>query len=133
MKNISSSEYKDKIALKNVGISDQKKMMTLPLSSQMMTAKAKNHMSGKRVRITDLKEITKGMENIIIKSDCEGEEHSIFNEEADLDNIYKMQIEYHKGVQALPKILQEKGFRIRIQKVANTILSGEVGWIYALK
>ena len=98
-----------------------------------MTAKAKNHMSGKRVRITDLKEITKGMENIIIKSDCEGEEHSIFNEEADLDNIYKMQIEYHKGVQALPKILQEKGFRIRIQKVANTILSGEVGWIYALK
>ena len=133
LKNISNSQYKNKIILVNAGVSNHDEIITLPTNSQTMTAKAKRHIVGKQIRIMDLNHITNNMKNVIIKSDCEGEEHKIFNEEANLDNVYKMQVEYHGGLQNLPKILKEKGFKIKTKKIAKTILSGEVGWIYAYK
>ena len=44
-----------------------------------------------------------------------------------------MQIEYHGGVKELINILKGKGFKIRTKKIAMTLTSGEVGWIFAWK
>ena len=132
-KNITNSRYKNKITLINAGVSSHNDTVVLPTTPQTMTAKAKSHMAGKQIRIFNLNQTINNIKNLIIKSDCEGEEHTIFNEEANLDNVYKMQIEYHNGLQNLPKILKKKGFKIKTKKIAKTILSGEVGFIYAYK
>ncbi len=132
-KNISKSQYQKKIKLTNAGVSNHDEVITLSNASQTMTARAKKQKVGKEVQILNFNHIAPKAKNIIIKSDCEGEEHNIFKEDTNLDNVYKMQIEYHAGLQNLPRILEEKGFKLRTEKVANTILSGEVGWIYAYK
>lgn len=133
-KNINSSYYKNKITLINAGVSGYSEVaIKLPTSPQTMTAKAKRHRTGKQIRVLNFNQIIRKLDNLIIKSDCEGEEHTIFNKYTDLNNVYKMQIEYHHGMQNLPKILCQKGFKIRTQKKADTILSGEVGFIYAYR
>lgn len=70
--------------------------------------------SGKGVFVESrtLDQALKGLKNVVIKSNCEGAERSIFNE-ANLDNVYAMEIEYHTNNPApLIKTLKDKGFRV---------------------
>jgi FkbM family methyltransferase len=133
-KNINGSSYRNKIKLINAGVSgNSASTIKLPTSPQTMTAKTRSHRTGKRIRILNINQIIGNTKNLILKSDCEGEEHTIFSEDINLANIYKIQIEYHYGMQKLPSILAKKGFRIRTKKKVDSILSGEVGFIYAYR
>ncbi|MDE1762319.1 MAG: hypothetical protein KGH78_03970 [Candidatus Micrarchaeota archaeon] len=82
-------------------------------------------------KVEDISGILRGKRNVIIKCDCEGSEHSIFKADLDLSDVYRIQMEYHHGVGAIPGILREKGFRVSTQKLEDTIRFGEVGFIYA--
>jgi hypothetical protein len=71
---------------------------------------------------------------IIIKCDIEGAEHKVFTKDANLDNVYKLQIEYHGGPKAIPDILKSKGFNVKVDKPwTHDPNLGDVGWIYAWK
>ncbi|MDE1864962.1 MAG: hypothetical protein KGH77_06090, partial [Candidatus Micrarchaeota archaeon] len=90
------------------------------------------YVHGNLVKIYNRKaELSQIRPNTIIKCDIEGAEHKLFTYEADLSNVYKMQIEYHFGLKKLPTILKAKGFKIMTHKAANTITAGEYGWIHA--
>ena len=125
------SNYKSKIRVVNAGISGNHDKMKLSQSSQTMAARAKDQFFGKEVNVYSLNEVLPKSRNIIIKCDCEGEEHKSFHEKVELKSVYKMQIEYHGGVKELVNILKRKGFKVRTKKIALTLTSGEVGWIFA--
>jgi len=70
--------------------------------------------------------------NIIIKCDIEGAEHRVFTKDADLTDVYKIQIEYHGSKRALPEVLKSKGFKVKVGGpwIVDPVL-GDVGWLYA--
>ena len=72
---------------------------------------------------------------IIIKCDCEGAEHAIFDDEYgdSLQNVYRIQIEYHGGVRDLEKNIACYGFKVRAEMRMKDKKLGEVGWVYAEK
>jgi hypothetical protein len=76
--------------------------------------------------------LEKEIKNIIIKCDIEGAEHSVFTKNSNLENVYKIQLEYHGGTKDLPYILKDKGFTVKITDpwTKDKIL-GDVGYIYA--
>ena len=131
--NIAHSQYSSKIILKNAAISNTTNTIRLSQAPQMMTAKAKPIRSGIPVQELQLQSQIAPYRNVIIKCDCEGAEHRIITGDTDLSNVYRMQIEYHYGSQQIPEILRQKGFTVSEQKTMNTLLSGEVGWIFASK
>lgn len=69
--------------------------------------------------------------NTIIKCDIEGAEHELFNDSFDLSKVYKIQMEYHHGVGAIPDILKGKGFKVKTKRLGSTWTLGECGMIYA--
>lgn len=70
---------------------------------------------------------------IIIKCDCEGAEHTIFDDEYEdlLKNVYRIQIEYHGGVRDLEKNITRYGFKTIATMQLKDKKLGEVGWVYA--
>jgi len=75
---------------------------------------------------------TENKKNIIIKCDIEGAEHRVFTKDADLTEVYKLQIEYHGTSRNLPRILKSKGFKVKVGGpwTIDPVL-GDVGWLYA--
>jgi hypothetical protein len=72
--------------------------------------------------------------NTIIKCDVEGAEHEIFTKDANLSNVYRIMIEYHKGVQKLKDIFEEKGFKVKIwnnDSITESHILKPFGYIYA--
>ena len=69
--------------------------------------------------------------NYAIKCDVEGAEHFIFPKEADLSGCYVLMMEYHNGLQELPRIFAGMGFSGNTSKRVITRDLGEVGFIYA--
>ena len=132
--NISLSGFGYKIKLYNEGVSNKQCYMKLSESSQVMTPRAKNSLLGKRIRIEALNNLLKGKNNVIIKCDCEGEEHKIFSNGTNLDNVYKIQMEYHHGTGSMTDFLKQSGFRVK-KKILNSysITGGEVGMLYAYR
>ena len=63
-----------------------------------------------------LNEILEGHKRIAIKCDIEGAEHKIFTDEADLSNVYAIQMEYHYNLQRLPAVLRSKGFKVETKQ-----------------
>ena len=71
------------------------------------------------------------VKNIIIKCDIEGAEHNVFTKDADLDNVYKIQIEYHGGPKNLENVLKNKDFNAKVEPPRVFIEGlGDIGWIY---
>lgn len=68
--------------------------------------------------------------NTAIKCDIEGAEHQIFTDDTDLDNVYKVQMECHKGIRELKKILEMKGFKVKTDE-RKLRESEEIGMIHA--
>jgi len=72
------------------------------------------------------------VKNVVIKCDIEGAEHNVFTKDADLENVYKIQLEYHGGTKDLPSVLRSKGFIV--DTVGPWTIDkklGKVGFIYA--
>ncbi len=80
-----------------------------------------------RTRIRSLVEILKGKKNVAIKSDAEGAEHRML-QNANLSEVYVIQMEYHNGVQNLAALLKKKGFRVRTEEKSDR--PGE-GYLFA--
>lgn len=130
--NIRSSGFSEKINLHNVGISDMDAEFRLSNMPQGMTSRAQHGRLGKMVKITTLERVLHGKKNVILKCDCEGEEHKIFRPGTSLPNVYKIQMEYHHGTGSIMDFLKSQGFSAKKQVLnANGITSGEVGFIYA--
>lgn len=73
---------------------------------------------------------------LIIKCDCEGAEHTIFNDDfgSALNSVYKLQIEYHNGVKNLKNVLEKYGYKVEVAPPWTIDKKlGEVGWLYAKK
>lgn len=52
--------------------------------------------------------------NIAIKCDIEGAEYELFLK-TKLDNVYAIQMEFHKGIQNLQELLEANGFSVLVQ------------------
>mgnify|MGYP001772513310 CR=1 FL=1 len=73
----------------------------------------------KQVEATTLDRLIKisGEERIgLLKLDCEGCEYSILNSFSNFDVIENIVLEYHNGLQNLPIMLKDRGFKIAIEK-----------------
>ena len=87
---------------------------------------------GEKVNAATLKSIIEkatatGAKNIAIKCDCEGEESRIFND-ANLENVYAMQIECHNGCKPLlSKKLEDNGFKITVLSASPDEQSAIIG------
>ena len=66
---------------------------------------------GEEVASITLNEALKGLKKVAIKCDCEGSEGYIFND-ADLSEVYAIQLEYHNNRENVVSALKENGFRI---------------------
>ncbi len=77
------------------------------------------------VKAITLNTALKGLKNVAIKSDCEGAEEHIFSN-ADLENVYAIQLEAHNTEATLGRVLRAKGFRVSGAKAG-------VGYMYAEK
>ena len=96
-----------KIVLKNIAITDEEGYITNNMKE--ITGTNKTAKSKKGIKSTTLKEELEGLNNLIIKSDCEGGEYQIFNNIEALKNVYAIQMEYHNGYSALEKVLKRRG------------------------
>ena len=66
---------------------------------------------GEKIESITLEEALKGLNNVVIKSDCEGAESYMFND-ADLSEVYAIQLEYHNNRESTISSLEKKGFKI---------------------
>lgn len=131
-RNIAISPYTHKILLFNNAISDKPEEFSVsdkrqgtPWTSSLETK------TGKGVSAIPLNDVLSGKKNIAIKADCEGAESHIF-ENADLSNVYALEIEYHNDVPncdvIVERTLRSKGFIVRkeVKKAYH-----KQGFIYA--
>lgn len=137
-RNCALSRLSDKIILRNAGISNFDGNLHIPkFEPANAGSKLKIFKSGMRVKIYSINTVLnyiRGLttHEIIIKSDCEGEEYKIFGQNIDLRNVKRMQIEYHSGPKDIPKILRSNGFTVKVKKPRiGNLSSGGIGWIYA--
>lgn len=116
MNNIKASGLSDKIELYNCGISRSNTKIRIPRSlNANVYNKLKGYSGGEEVSVLSLGDVLSGKQNVIIKCDTEGSEYDIFNEHVDLDNVYKIQLEYHDGRKELVNIFNNNGFAVSDQ------------------
>jgi hypothetical protein len=87
-------------------------------------------------QITIRKILSRQRNPTVIKCDCEGAEHEIFTDAAlgaaDLERVYAVQIEYHRGPQGLPRFFSGMGFCVEVMPPWYHDESlGDVGWLHA--
>ncbi len=142
-KNIKENNLFDKISIFNSGIGGHKGFIFIDRNFKSnMGSDLRNFNSGKRIRIYELNEIIKkfGLNNAVLKMDCEGCEYGIILNASreDLRKFDQVAIEYHYGYKNLIKKLKEAGFLTKTtrpihyndpSKSVNKI--GYVGFIYA--
>ncbi len=81
----------------------------------------KENDTGVRIESITLNDALEGLSNVAIKCDCEGAEKYLFDE-ANLDKVYAIEIEYHKNCEdKVIKILKKKGFKIKIERKGANI------------
>ena len=108
--------YSKKIKIINAGISEKHSFMNLiPGFMASDDSELTNSNGGVKVEVFSINQILEGLDNVIIKCDCEKTEHKIFTEEANFDNVKRIQIEYHLGVKRIPSVLKSKGFNVSIK------------------
>ena len=88
---------------------------------------------GKRIRLINeamtpslLGDALRGLQRVAIKCDCEGAEATMFDD-ADLSQVYAMQIEYHNCLSKVRDTLRKKGFRVSRKGPK------EMGMVYATR
>jgi len=93
----------------------------------------KNTRYRKNIKCITLNDALKSLKNVAIKCDCEGAEHKIFTKDADLSNVYVIEMEYHTGLQKLLTVLKNKGFKVKLSKQYYDKYAGYMGYLYAWK
>ena len=109
--NIEGSPFKDKIEISNLAVTGDGKPVQFSAHSWMSLEK------GNEVKVNSvtLDEIINGLDgNIVIKSDCEGGEHTLFTASR-LDKVSKSIMEEHEYADTkLRKYLTDSGFKINV-------------------
>ncbi|MDE1870220.1 MAG: FkbM family methyltransferase [Candidatus Micrarchaeota archaeon] len=129
-KNIKISKLSHKIRLFNMGVGDVNSTYNIRDNGDI-GSEFKDLGVGTAVKSISLNAVLKDKKNVIIKSNSEGSEHRIFTESSNLNNVYRIHIAYHYGMQKLPEILRSKGFKVRVWEEGNDAAKGKVGTIYA--
>ena len=115
VRNVRGSGLAFKVKLYNAGIYDRCGFISIPQKLRSgLGSQIKNYKAGRRIRIYDLNTVLKGKKNVILKIDVEQSEYRIINPNINLDNVYRIQMEYHRGVQQLANILKCKGFAVSL-------------------
>ena len=97
---------------------------------------------GKKIPLYSLYDLIEKykISKFILKIDCEGCEYNLKNEEESIfDNILRIQIEYHYGLNFFPDLLSDSNYEVHFTKpkkeknydAINSNMS--VGWLYAFK
>ena len=116
-----------KIEIKNIPIFNERIYFTNSTSGVTGTNKILARRDENSIKTTTLGLELKNLKNVMIKSDCEGAEYQIFNNIKDLENVYAIQLEYHKGYKSLQDFFEKAGFRCTCSS------EKELGYLSALK
>jgi FkbM family methyltransferase len=130
-RNIKLSRLDKKIRLLNAGVTDSDIPLRVSPKGDIGSEFVESPGGSNIIRSYSLNTILKGKKNVIIKSNCEGSEYKIFNKDADLRNVYRINIAYHYGLQKLPSTLKSKGFKVKVWREGQDAQKGAVGTIYA--
>jgi FkbM family methyltransferase len=139
--NIAKAGYGDKVDLHNEGVDKEESILDVPKSyraniySSTGGFKRLHYAEGRGIRMVKLDDILNKInsKHIIIKCDCEGAEHQIFNGKNNLKDVYRIQIEYHNGLRDLQKNLEAQGFKCTTKGIKADKALGQCGWVYAWK
>ncbi|MEM4091135.1 MAG: FkbM family methyltransferase [Thermoplasmatales archaeon] len=138
-KNISSSEFKDKIEIINAGYGEDKKIKIDTSFIPDNCSDLRENENGQEINLYSLKTLVNkyNIDSGILKMDCEGCEYNLLNEDDETIKKFAMiQIEYHYGYEKLVDKLKESGFAVKYtepREVYNTSAGKTmiVGNIYA--
>ena len=131
IKLIEKSPLKNKIKCIKGAVTSKKieKLIDSRITSTSKNFERLKFNTGEKIDSYTLNEILFGLKNVVIKSDCEGAEKSIFNN-IKLNEVYAMQIEYHNCKNLLKNILEKYGYEIKVSENKSNIYK-EIGYIYA--
>ncbi len=110
--NVGKTPFSKKIILKNTGIVRNGRIAHMKseffrdtnVGEELSEAESTN---GKKIRLLSLNEVLKGKKKVVIKCDIEGGEAKIFKN-ADLSNVYAIELEYHLCKEIVKSDLQEQ-------------------------
>ena len=104
-----------RVILHNAGVDGSRGVLSVDESYGNTDARIEKMPQGThKIPLVSIKDVLKGQNRVVIKSDAEGAEHRIFTPEADLSKVYAIQMEYHDGVKNLPEVLRKKGFKVKV-------------------
>ncbi len=110
--NIRKSPFSDKITLFNIGIAEKTGSIKISRETDGTPATRLSEIDGRgntKIKLRNLNEVLKGKRKIAIKCDCEGSEADIFNN-ANLGEVYAIQLEYHYCYPKVRDALRKNGF-----------------------
>ncbi|WP_069807893.1 FkbM family methyltransferase [Vulcanisaeta thermophila] len=124
IKNIEINKLSDRIEARNLAVGAETGFLRLFSYKDIMLGK---HGSGEGLMVPSIRlselidELRKrGMNNLLLKMDCEGCEHDVLPEAArsgSLSYINKLIIEVHGNVKSIIKLLRDQGFKVKIYRV----------------
>ncbi|MEM3790986.1 MAG: FkbM family methyltransferase [Thermoproteota archaeon] len=115
-KNISSSEFKEKIEIINAGYGKDKRIKIDTSFIPDIGSDLREAENGLDINLYSLKTLVNkyNIDSGILKMDCEGCEYNLLNEDDEIIKKFAMiQIEYHFGYEKLVDKLKECGFAIK--------------------
>lgn len=125
-----------KITTRNLAISDARGYLSVPdrTAGTGFSIRGNAAGAGKRVRKITLADALKGLRNVAIKCDCEGEEQYLFGN-ADLRNVYAVMLEWHgaEAREAAAKALRMHGFDVRVENKWQGGAGSQSGYMHAAK
>ncbi|MEM5777926.1 MAG: FkbM family methyltransferase [Candidatus Aenigmatarchaeota archaeon] len=116
IKNISSSEFKDKIEIINAGYGEDKRIKIDTSFIPDGSSDLREAENGLDINLYSLKTLVNeyNIDSGILKMDCEGCEYNLLNEDDEIIKKFAMiQIEYHYGYEKLVDKLKECGFTVK--------------------
>ncbi|MEM3334034.1 MAG: FkbM family methyltransferase [Thermoplasmata archaeon] len=139
IKNISSSEFKDKIEIINAGYGKDKKIKIDISFIPDNGSDLREAENGLDINLYSLKTLVNkyNIDSGILKMDCEGCEYNLLNEDDEIIKKFAMiQIEYHYGYEKLVDKLKDCGFNVKYTEPRESYnpSAGKtmmVGYIYA--
>ncbi len=129
--NISESPFRHKIKIFNIALGSRSGTGQTSGTGLGYTKFQKSD-SGKGIRVKRIDEVLSGLSNAIIKCDVEGMEIEIFRD-ANIRNVYAIQLEYHDTKDEMVRILRSKGFRTELQGDKKGVIYNNVGYIRAYR
>ena len=129
-KNISINPFRKKIEIHNKALSSVRESRRIDedkiMNGLYSFTKSRGDSGGRLITSVTLADALRGLKNVIIKSDCEGAEADFFDN-ADLSEVYAIELEYHYCLPKVTRALKKKGFKL----VINPTVPSGCGLLYA--